>query len=91
MARASVSKTEGWGFETLHSCQKRKGIRMSKLPKAIQFVGEVRQELNKVTWPARRETIMTTAIVFIFAVVAALYFALVDNIIVRLLHLLIGG
>lgn len=64
---------------------------MSKFSNAIQFIGEVRQELGKVTWPARRETLMTTGFVFVFAVIAATYFALVDNVIVRLLRPLIGG
>lgn len=64
---------------------------MSKISNAIQFFGEVRQEISKVTWPVRRETLMTTAFVFVFAVVAAMYFALVDNVIVRILNPFIGG
>ena len=64
---------------------------MSKISNAIRFFGEVRQEVSKVTWPERRETFMTTGFVFVFAVTAALYFAFVDNIIVRILRPLIGG
>lgn len=44
------------------------------------FIPQVKQEVAKVTWPTRRETGMTTVVVFIFAVIAALYFVLVDKI-----------
>lgn len=64
---------------------------MSKWSGAVKFISEVKQEVSKVTWAERRETIMTTAFVFIFAVVAAVYFAVVDNVIVRLLRPFIGG
>jgi transcription termination/antitermination protein NusG len=39
-----------------------------------QFVREVRQELSKVTWPTRKELIVTTASVFAMAIAAALFF-----------------
>lgn len=44
-----------------------------------QFVREVRQEAAKVTWPTRRETAISTAMVFVFCIVAALFFLLVDQ------------
>jgi preprotein translocase subunit SecE len=45
-----------------------------------QFVREVRQETAKVTWPTRRETTITTIMVFIFVFLAALFFFVVDQI-----------
>ena len=39
-----------------------------------QFVREVRQELAKVTWPTRKELVVTTASVFVMAIAAALFF-----------------
>ena len=47
----------------------------------FKFMQEVRQETNKVTWPSRRETAITTAMVFIFAAVAAVFFLLADQLI----------
>ena len=44
---------------------------MSKNP--VEFVREVRAEVAKVTWPTRRETMITTSMVFIFVVIAALF------------------
>jgi len=47
----------------------------------FKFFQEVRQETNKVTWPSRRETAITTAMVFVFAALAAIFFLLADQII----------
>jgi preprotein translocase subunit SecE len=47
---------------------------------AIQFVQQVRQEVSKVTWPTRKETMITTAMVFVMSVMAAIFFLLVDQI-----------
>jgi preprotein translocase subunit SecE len=46
-----------------------------------KFFQEVRAEASKVTWPTRRETMVTTIMVFIFAVIAAIFFMIVDSII----------
>ncbi|MDX9859429.1 MAG: preprotein translocase subunit SecE [Rhodospirillales bacterium] len=45
-----------------------------------QFVQEVRQEVAKVTWPTRKETMVSTAMVFLMVILAALFFFLVDEI-----------
>ncbi len=59
--------------------------------KASQFTSEVKEEAKKVTWPTARETRLTTTFVFVFAVIAAIYFLIVDQVIYRLLHLVIGS
>ena len=43
-----------------------------------QFVRQVRQELDKVTWPTRRETTITTVMVGIMVALTAVFFVLVD-------------
>ena len=53
---------------------------MAKL-NPFKFMQEVRQETNKVTWPSRRETAITTAMVFVFAAAASVFFLLADWII----------
>ena len=55
-----------------------------------QFMREVRQEVSKVTWPSRKETGITTAMVFIMSVCAALFFLLTDTIISELVQLILG-
>lgn len=44
-----------------------------------KFVRQVRQEVNKVTWPTRRETMVSTVMVLIISALAAVYFLLVDG------------
>ena len=45
-----------------------------------QFVREVRQEVSKVTWPTRKETILTTVMVLIITVIAAVFFLISDTV-----------
>ncbi|TCT03330.1 protein translocase subunit secE/sec61 gamma [Tepidamorphus gemmatus] len=47
----------------------------------FEFLQQVRAETRKVTWPTRRETAITTVMVFIMAVLAALFFLAADQII----------
>jgi preprotein translocase subunit SecE len=56
----------------------------------FKFLQEVRQETNKVTWPSRRETAITTAMVFVFAAVSAIFFLVADQIIRYLVTLVLG-
>jgi len=46
----------------------------------FEFVQEVRAETAKVTWPTRRETIITTIMVFIMVAFAMVYFFLADKV-----------
>jgi preprotein translocase subunit SecE len=43
-----------------------------------QYVREVIGEVKKVTWPTRKETTVTTIMVFIMVVLAAVFFMVVD-------------
>ncbi len=51
---------------------------MAKISPA-QFIQEVRQETSKVTWPTRKETGVSTAMVFVMVILAALFFFLIDQ------------
>ena len=44
----------------------------------FEFLQQVRAEAAKVTWPTRKETLVTTAMVFLMVVVASVFFLLVD-------------
>jgi preprotein translocase subunit SecE len=45
-----------------------------------EFFREVRQELSRVTWPSRKETVATTAMVFVVVFLAAAFFFLSDQV-----------
>ena len=47
---------------------------------AAEFVQQVRQELSRVTWPTRRETMVTTGMVFLMVFIAAVFFFVVDQV-----------
>lgn len=48
--------------------------------KPANFISEVRQEVSKVTWPTRKETLVTTGMVFVMVALVALFFFLVDQV-----------
>jgi preprotein translocase subunit SecE len=56
----------------------------------VEFFKEVRQEVNKVTWPSRRETTVTTIMVFLFSLAAAVFFLLSDQVIRMTVTLVLG-
>jgi len=45
-----------------------------------EFVQQVRQETSRVTWPSRRETVVTTSMVFLMVFIAAAFFFVVDQV-----------
>jgi preprotein translocase subunit SecE len=46
---------------------------------AAEFIQQVRQELARVTWPSRKETLVTAAMVFAMVFIAAAFFFVVDQ------------
>jgi preprotein translocase subunit SecE len=44
----------------------------------LEFLQEVRAEAGKVTWPSRRETLITTVLVILMVLLASLFFVVVD-------------
>jgi preprotein translocase subunit SecE len=46
----------------------------------MEFMKQVRQETSKVTWPSRRETMISTGMVFVMTILAAIFFFLVDQV-----------
>ena len=45
----------------------------------FKFLQEVRAEGQKVTWPTRKETTVTTAMVFVMVTIAAVFFLVADQ------------
>jgi len=58
---------------------------MNKNP---NFFSDVREELKKVTWPTKKETIRLTATVFIISLIVALYVGIIDVFLAKVLELL---
>lgn len=56
----------------------------------VEFLQDVRAEAKKVTWPSRKETLVTTGMVFVLVVVASLFFLFSDMIMSRGIGLILG-
>ena len=56
----------------------------------FEFLQQVRTEVAKVTWPTRRETMITTVMVLLMSVAAALFFLAADWVFGTLVTLLFG-
>jgi preprotein translocase subunit SecE len=55
-----------------------------------QFAKQVRQEALKVTWPSRKETVVSTVMVMAMVVLAAIFFFLVDQVLSMAVRLVFG-
>jgi preprotein translocase subunit SecE len=56
----------------------------------FKFLQEVRAEAQKVTWPSRRETVITTAMVFVMVAVASTFFLVADQVMRLAVTFLLG-
>ncbi len=56
----------------------------------LQFFKEVKQEAFKVTWPTGKETVQGTLMVVAMAIIASLFFLLLDQILKFLLELILN-
>ena len=63
---------------------------MADRPNPIQFLQQVRAEAAKIVWPSRRETGISTVMVIIMATFAAIFFLAADQVMSRLVSLLLG-
>ena len=55
-----------------------------------QFVRQVRQEINRISWATRRETGPATITVFVMATIAAIFFLLVDLVLSNIVQFVLG-
>jgi preprotein translocase subunit SecE len=56
----------------------------------FKFLQEVRSETAKVTWPSRRETTITTMMVFVMVALASVFFFLSDQVIRVVITFVLG-
>jgi preprotein translocase subunit SecE len=56
----------------------------------FKFMQEVRAEAEKVTWPTRRETVITTAMVFVMVAITSVLFLVADQVIYQFVKLVLG-
>jgi preprotein translocase subunit SecE len=62
----------------------------SKTTNPFTFLQQVRSETAKVTWPSRRETVISTIMVLVFAVIAMIFFFAADQLMGLGVELILG-
>lgn len=62
----------------------------TKTTNPITFFQQVRAETAKVTWPSRRETMISTAMVIVFAIVAMIFFFAADQVMAFAVEMILG-
>ena len=55
-----------------------------------EFARQVRQEAAKVTWPTRKETMLTTGMVILMVILAAAFFFIADQVLSFIVRLILG-
>ena len=63
---------------------------MASKTNPITFLQQVRAETAKVTWPSRRETLISTAMVMVMAAFAAVFFFAADQLMALGIDLVLG-
>ncbi len=56
----------------------------------LEFIRQVRQEVSKVTWPTRKETTITTILVFLMVFICATFFLIIDRALAWGVSLILG-
>ena len=56
----------------------------------IEFIRQVKAETKKVTWPTRKETTLSTIMVFIMVTIAAIFLFLTDQIVSTIIRWILG-
>jgi preprotein translocase subunit SecE len=58
--------------------------------KPAVFYSEVKEELKKVSWPTRPQTIRTSMVVVVFVTIIMVYLGAVDAVLARIVASVIG-
>lgn len=56
----------------------------------LKYLQEVRQEVNKVTWPTRNEVLISTAMVLVLVMLASIFFLVADQVLAWLVQLVLS-
>lgn len=77
-------------FLLARSSERRFRTAIGHMANPFEFIQEVRQEGNKVTWPNRRETVITTVLVMLMCVLASGFLAITDQLIHLAIQIILG-
>ena len=55
------------------------------------FVRQVKQEVSKITWPTKAETMQGSIVVILMSIAIAMFLFLIDMIFAKLIQVVLGG
>jgi len=58
--------------------------------KVSKFYKEVKSEATRIAWPSKKETMSASALVLCMALVAGLFFLVVDAVVYKVIHFILG-
>lgn len=56
----------------------------------FEFLRQVKAETKKITWPTRKETTLSTIMVFIMVTIAAVFLFLTDQVVATIIQWILG-
>ena len=59
--------------------------------KAKDFLGEVKVEVKKVTWPSRKDAMGGTMVVVVVVVIMSIFLGVIDTLLSKIVEALISG
>ena len=65
-------------------------VKTAKKTSVSEFARQVRTEVGRITWPTRKETGITTLMVFLMVLFCAIFFLVTDQIIIWVVRAIIG-
>lgn len=60
------------------------------MSRALQFLTEAKAELKKVTWPTRKQTLASTAVVMVIVAIMAIYLGIIDFALAKIVKWVLG-
>jgi len=60
------------------------------IAKAKEFLAEVKTEMDKVTWPTRKESVSTTWVVVVIVLLISVYLGACDIVLAKLMRFILG-
>ena len=66
------------------------GIEVMAKSGPLEFIQQVRQETAKVTWPSRREILVSTGMVLVLVLLFSIFFFVVDQVLSHAVRLVLG-
>jgi preprotein translocase SecE subunit len=90
-----ILRDEGWALEGCSDFARLENLLTTRITTTMafspfKFLQEVRSETAKVTWPTRRETTITTIMVFVMVALASIFFFAADQLIRLVVTFLLG-